>query len=1005
MSDNKNKKNPFQDTLNLPRTNFPIRANAATKEPEILALWQQSKLYEASLKQNEKNKKKFILHLGPPYANGHIHMGTAFTTILKDIVCKAKRLMGFYSPLIPGWDCHGLPIELKMMLENKIEKVGDSSAEKIEFKKQCRKYAAKWLDIQREEFKGLGIVADWDNPYKTMDFSYEADILRAFAGFVDRGYIERKNKTIPWCASCQTALAAAEMEYKERKDPSCYFLFSFSKETAREVFPFLCEERPELEFNLLVWTTTPWTIPLNRAVLIHPTAKYVILQGKEPNSAFVVAKQLGQKICDLMGIEYEELCEFDPPALQNVKARVQHPIVPSQEVPVILSNAVLLEEGTACVHSAPGCGPEDYILGVKEGLEIFSPLSADGRYTKEIVPEELKGMSIGDGQIWVIKKLAAEGRLLHKTSIRHSYPHCWRCRNGLMFRATEQWFCDLKNGGLTAKALAEIESIKFVPSWGNVRLKSFVQNRTEWCISRQKQWGVPIVAILCNKCDKPLLDPGFIKKVSDRVQQEGIEFWDKQTVQSLIVENLLPKDFNCQGCNNKDLETFRLERDILDVWFDSGVSHQAVLLKNKMLCMPADLYLEGSDQHRGWFQSSLLSSMILNGSTCTKAIMTHGFIIDENKRKMSKSLGNVIAPQDVIKRYSRDIFRLWVASCDFESDVPVSEAFLKNVSEVYRKIRNTCRFMLSNLYDFSLEKDGVNIEDMLKIDQYALSLLHDLNNSVLDFYQNYKFSAVVQAINNFCSNDLSALYLDVAKDRLYVEAANSHLRRSAQTTIYHIVHQITKLISPILSFTAEEISSSLNSDEARAEEDGIEINESIHLQICDEFPDIWQIVGKKLYKSNFAKSAYGLESSLGESSVPMLMKSCWMILEQIREVVLKAIEEQRRDGRIKHSLEAKIVVAFNKETDSYATLNYFIKEVSETENINRFFKDWFIVSQLEIAENIDGLAKTGLDYVFVSVQHADGEKCARCWQWDLASSGGKNSEDNFLCGRCLKVLS
>lgn len=982
------KKNPFQDTLNLPRTDFGIRANAAQKEPELIDRWNKDDLWEKGWTKNS-DKEKFVLHDGPPYANGHIHLGHVLNKVLKDIVTKFRRMSGMHVPVKPGWDCHGLPIELKVCSNLKKDPAVLRQAkgqERVEFKKQCREYAGEWIKIQKEEFKHLGVVMDWDHPYITMAPEYEGSILRAFAKFVEDGYIQRKGKTVPWCASCQTVLAAAEIEYQDRKDPSIYVLFPLDQKTSNEKFPKLLEDNPNLKINFLVWTTTPWTLPLNRAVVLNAKAKYVLLQGQD-NIAFVVAKDLADKICNILGIEKNVLAEFDSTFFENTK--VNHCFIDNFQVPVLLDNSVLLDEGTACLHSAPGCGPEDYILGIKNNLEIFSPISADGKYTKGIEPEELEGMPVKDGQFWVLKKLNEVGNLLHKENIKHSYPHCWRCRNGLIFRATEQWFCDLQQNNLVKKTLKEIEKINFIPEWGASRLYSFVENRTEWCISRQRVWGVPIPALLCKKCDHAFINSDFVNKVAAGVAKEGIEFWDRITIQEMTNSDFINKDFSCPNCKNKDLNEFEKEADILDVWFDSGVSHYAVLEQDKKnLGVPADVYLEGSDQHRGWFQSSLLSSMILNEKTCAKLMVTHGFVVDEKGHKMSKSLGNVIAPENIIKRYSRDILRLWVASSDYTSDISISENILKFVAQSYSKIRNTCRFMLSNLYDFDIQKDVVDYKDMLKVDQYALAHLKSINDKIIKAYKEYDFAAVFHTLNSYCTVDLSSLYLDICKDRLYVEKADGLLRRSAQTVIYNILDTITKLMAPVFSFLAEEVSDYYQKDK----------KESIHLQEFATVLNIWEILSKEKISDIAVASQEGLKiENVSSLTYPIFIQNLWNELLALREVVLKAIEEKRNAGEIKHSLEAKVTLYIDTKSDQKKIIDEFLK-LLKYQTSERFFKDWFIVSQFELVDDPADLNQTLIKAVKVKVEHAQGEKCPRCWQWE------KTDNPEKLCKRCESVL-
>jgi isoleucyl-tRNA synthetase len=977
----KSNKNLFQHTLNLPQTDFSLRANSATKEPEILQRWEQDNLYKKATIKN-KGKKKFVLHDGPPYANGHLHIGHALTYILKDFACKAKRMAGYHAPLIPGWDCHGLPIEFKVTSEMGVE-LSKSSVDRVEFKKRCREYAQKWIGIQREELKELGKLADYENAYLTMSKQYESDILRAFAIFVEKGHIERKEKTVPWCATCQTVLATAEIEYQDRKDPSVYVNFPLDSDMAKLIFPYLFEQNSNLKLGFLVWTTTPWTLPLNRAVVLNPKAKYVVIQGKEANQGLIVGKDLAGKICSMLKIEQIELCEFDSDVF--VGKKVNHPFIAGLQIPVLIDAMVTTEDGTACLHCAPGCGPEDYLLGVRSSLEIFSPLGADGKYTYGIKPEELEGISVLDGQIWVIRKLAELGRLVHKESTTHSYPHCWRCHNGLMFRATKQWFCDLQKHDLVKKALLEIEKIKFVPGSGQKRLHATVASRTEWCLSRQKIWGTPIPAVLCDYCDTAFTSADFVRNVANKVAEYGIEYWDKVSLQELISDGLLPKNFSCAKCLQKDLAKFHKEKDILDVWFDSGISHFAVLARDpENLGVPADLYLEGSDQHRGWFQSSLLCSMVMNDYAPMNEILTHGYVVDEDKKKMSKSVGNVIAPQDIIKKYSRDILRLWVASADYEGDVVISEKLLGNVAEVYRKIRNTCRFLVSNLYDFDVAKDAIAFDKLQEIDKYAIAKLVEVDNAVRIAYDEYHFSAVVQLLNNYCINDLSALYLDIVKDRLYVEKTDGQARRSAQTALYNILDTLTRLLAPVLSFLAEEVSDFYQKDK----------QESIHLQAF-----VSPVVSHNMPTALLP----GLDYTGVQSQVIPLFEgganlNSWVFLEAMRDAVLKAIEGLREKGVVKHSLESKVMLFIDKHSEDGKILCDFIAELEKTEDRNRFFKDWFIVSQVKFEHDAKHLEKTDLDWLSVKVEHADGVKCPRCWQWEQTSHAEQ------LCSRCSSVL-
>jgi len=974
MAEDKNKKISFKDTLNLPRTDFPIRPNAKVDDPQMIERWQGEDIYKKTFEKN-KGRKKFLLHDGPPYANGHTHLGHAYNKIPKDIVTKSQRMMGKHVPVTPGWDCHGLPIELNVTKAMQSQE----NMSKTKVKKKCREYAKKWIDIQRQEFKRMGVFMDWVHPYLTMNFGYEASIMRAFGKFVADGYIERKNKTVAWCYSCQTVLASAEIEYHDRKDPSIYVEFPLDDAVAKSLFP----EVKNGSVSLLIWTTTPWTLPLNRAVVLKPEEKYVVAQIKGKN--VILGKALAEKLCKTMEVECNILTEFVSDKLLSIKAN--HPFVPSLQVPILFDSSVEMEEGTACVHSAPGCGPEDYEIALKNNLEVFSPLSSDGKYTKGILPKELEGVSIKDAQGWVIKKLAELNKLLHKTSIRHPYPHCWRCRNGLMFRATKQWFCDLTHKNLKERALKACDNIKTVPEKSINRLKASIESRLEWCLSRQRVWGVPIVALLCNDCDFPFINQELINKVAAEVEKQGIEYWDTVEVASLI-----SPDVTCEQCGKHN---FSKEEDILDVWFDSGVSHFAVLTKNKELGYPADLYLEGKDQHRGWFQSSLLTSLVLHDNACTKQILTHGFTVDAKGKKMSKSLGNVVSPQELIEKLGTDGLRLWTASIDLQGEAVVSNTLVKNIQEVFRKVRNTLRFLLSNVYDFDIEKDAVNLGNMLPIDFYALEKLFQVNGEILLRYDNYDFTAVFHKLADYCSVELSSFYLDIIKDRLYVEKADGHLRRSAQTTCWYILDTLTKLIAPILSFTAEQVSDHYQKNK----------KESIHLQSFADLEILWRYLCKQ-YKVPFADIKVQIGSYCEtKESIDLLQniaakERMWEILKTIRSAILKAIEEKREKKVMSHSLEAAVTVYFDLKDERLKILTdlYELLEQAGQKN-NDFFKEFLIVSQFEIATTPMGLSHSGIDGLFVKVETAKGDKCPRCWQWS------ETEHEHKLCSRCQDILS
>ena len=938
MTEQNNQKKSFKDTLNLPHTNFPIRPNHKEDDALMLKRWESENLYKRSFEKN-KGEEKFVLHDGPPYANGHIHIGHAYNKTLKDIVCKSQRMMGKHVPVTPGWDCHGLPIEFAVKKENP-GLSGDA------LKKECRTYAQKWIDVQRHEFKQLGVLMDWDNPYLTMSFEYEARTLNAFGILVENGYIERKNKTVPWCPSCQTVLASAEIEYQDRKDPSLYVLFTLQPNVCLQLFPQLTNK----PVSLLVWTTTPWTLPLNRAVILKPNTDYVVLETAD--NYIIVGKSRANAIAQLLDIQPTIVAEFNAQDLVALDAQVAHPFIDNFFTPVLVDDSVLTDDGTACVHSAPGVGPIDYEVGIKNGLEIYSPISPDGKYTEDIGIAELVGMPVANAHGFVIQQLMAANKLALKSSIKHSYPHCWRCHGGLIFRATKQWFCDLSRNDLKEKACEAIaERIAMYPAVSQNRFESTIEGRLEWCISRQRIWGVPIPALICDGCDYTYVNREFINEVAQNVVQSGIEYWDNAAIESL--KGALT---TCPQCITGAL---RKETDILDVWFDSGISHYAVLQQNPALQFPADMYLEGKDQHRGWFQSSLLTSMIIEQTPCTKSIVTHGFTVDEQGRKMSKSIGNVVAPQEIVDRLGTDGLRLWASSIDNAGDAVVSEVLLKNVQEVFRKIRNTCRFLLSNINDFDITQDAILLEKMNSIDQYAMQELFELHEDVMHAYVDYNFTRVFHLLGNYCSVNLSAFYLDIVKDRLYVEKKDGLERRSAQTVCAHILDTLTKLMAPILSFTAEQISDEYQKNKT----------DSIHLQ---KFPV--------------------LHNALEQDH-------CWEILKDIRSALLKAIELQREKQIVKHSLEAQVTLYISPEADFAGKINNFFMAMNEkNESTESFLKEFLIVSQCTVQTDSNKLEETELKGLFARVEHAAGVKCPRCWQWDITS----DSDD--LCRRCEKIV-
>ncbi len=968
----------YKDTLNLPTTDFPIRAQAEIYDKILLQRWESEKLY-ALADQHNAGREQFILPDGPPYANGDIHLGHAYNKILKDIITRSERMSGKHVNFVPLWDCHGLPIEFKVTSENP-----ELKTDPVALKKACRAYAQSWAQIQKQQFRNLGLLMQWDKSCMTMDPIYEAQTLRAFGIMVGKGYIARKQKTVPWCMHCQTVLANAEIEYEERKDPSIFTQFPVCASMfdgyrtqadpadkpscagtapADKHFKVLNKElfaaTADNKVGLLVWTTTPWTLPLNRAVVVKPGAMYQLVQMHE--QFVILGKELVAKVAATVGAQLVVVAEFAAELL--IGQKVHHPFVEKLQVPVIGDAFVSLEDGTACVHSAPGCGPEDYEIGVKNNLEIYSPLTIDGRYTADIVPADLAGMLVTDGQWAVLKKIEQVGNLFHKSSIRHSYPHCWRCHNGLIFRATKQWFCDLSQHNLRQRALDAIAAMRMIPETGKNRLAATVSGRLEWCLSRQRAWGVPIPAISCLDCNEVHISTSMIEKVAQGVEHAGIEYWDQVAVHELLAA--------CVKCGSKNLVK---ESDILDVWFDSGVSHFAMLSENVGMLYPADLYLEGKDQHRGWFQSSLLTSLALHDEPCMKEILTHGFTVDEKGRKMSKSLGNVVSPDDIIKELGNDGLRLWVASNDYDSDPIVSKNLMNNVAEVHRKIRNTCRFLLSNLYDFNFETDAVAVEKMLVIDQYALCRLHDVNQAILQAYKDRKTTAVFHDLADYCVKELSSFYLDIIKDRLYVEKSNGFERRSAQTVCYYIVDTLTKAMAPVLSFTAELIADCYQSDKKR----------SIHLQ---DFNDLAWVVDR-LFAQNSEQALSGFESS-------------WQCLQTVRDAVLKSLEQLRAQGLIKHSLDAAVTLHISSEFKFYdQVMALFAAVTQQNQQLEQFLQEYLIVSQVNVVSTTQDLTQVAPG-LFLHAAKAQGGKCARCWQWERIAAFDQEKQ---LCKRCTQAL-
>ena len=919
----------YKETLNLPKTDFPMRGNLPQREPEILQRWQQLDM-DRKLSEPAGDKPNFTLHDGPPYANGNIHIGHALNKILKDIVVKSKRMQGYYAPYVPGWDCHGLPIELKVD-----QQLGKKKREmtKAQIRKECRAYAETWVNIQSEEFQRLGIFGDWEHPYLTMRTAYEAATARELARFAERGGLYKGKKPVHWCSSCVTALAEAEVEYDDHTSPSIYVKFPYVDD-----LPEGCEAMAGKPVSFVIWTTTPWTIPANLAVCLHPELDYVAVQTGE--EILVLAEGLYQQVLTELGLEGEIVATFQGSLFE--KRNCQHPFYDRPSL-IVLGDYVTLEAGTGCVHTAPGHGQDDYLTGLRYGLEIYNPVDDYGRYRDDL--ELFGGMKLKDANTAVTATLEERGALLQEASISHSYPHCWRCKKPIIFRATEQWFISMEANELRQKALNHINDVQWIPHWGRERIYNMIENRPDWCISRQRSWGVPITVFYCTGCGESLADGKLMHHVADLFEETGSDLWfEKEAAE------LMPAGTTCPHCGGND---FRKEMDILDVWFDSGVSHAAVLEQQDNLQTPADMYLEGSDQHRGWFHSSLLASVGTRDTAPYKAVLTHGFVLDEKGRPMSKSVGNVVAPEKVIKKYGAEILRLWVATQDYRNDTRVGDAILKQVSEAYRRIRNTARYILGNIHDFDPATDMVAPADLLEIDRWALSRLEGLAQRVFKAYDAYEFHVLHHAVHNFCGVDMSAFYLDVLKDRLYTAPAGSLARRSAQTAMYRILDTLTRIMAPVLSFTSEEIWSFLPGER----------EESVHLAGFPEFE---------------------------QSLIDPELEAKYEQLLALRSDVAKILENARVEKLIGHSLDAHVELA--AEGDLATLLDEMADELAAL----------FIVSQVTVTKDLEGMPGEKLPELKVRVSKASGEKCSRCWNY--ATSVGQDNEHPEICSRCLQAL-
>ncbi|HOJ78059.1 MAG TPA: isoleucine--tRNA ligase [Bacillota bacterium] len=920
----------YNKTLNLPQTDFPMKANLPQREPEIQQKWEANKLYHRVQEQaKQAGRPKFILHDGPPYANGHIHIGTALNKILKDIVVKFKTMEGYYVPYVPGWDTHGLPIEQQVIKETKLNR---NELSVVDFRKRCEEYALKFFEIQRDEFKKLGVGGYWEDPYLTLAPKYEAKQIEIFGEMAQKGYIYKGLKPVYWCSTCETALAEAEIDYADKTSFSIYVKFAVVD--GKGVLP------TEDTF-VVIWTTTPWTLPANLAISVNPDFVYNLIQVG--NEKYLIARELVERFAQETGIDdYQIVAEIEGDKLEGIKT--QHPFM-GWESPLLLGDHVTLEQGTGCVHTAPGHGAEDYQIGLKYGLPAFAPVTPQGRFSPEA--GKYAGIKLNEGNQIIIDDLKASGHLVGSGEIVHQYPHCWRCKHPVIFRATEQWFASVE--GFRKEALEAIKNVQWIPAWGEGRIHNMVADRSDWCISRQRTWGVPIPILYCEDCGKELINKEIIAKVAAIFAEEGSSAWWVRDA-----ADFLPEDTVCPECGGSK---FRKETDIMDVWFDSGSSHAAVLEVWPELEWPADLYLEGSDQHRGWFQSSLLTGVAARGRAPFKAVLTHGYVVDADGRKMSKSLGNVIAPEMVIKEFGVDILRLWVASSDYQADIRISKDILKQLAEVYRRIRNTCRFLLGNLNDFNPDTDAVPYENLTELDRWALLRLEKLVRKVIDAYQKYEFHIQHHAIHNFCTIDLSSLYLDIIKDRLYTSATNDPGRRAAQTVLYQILVKLTKLIAPVLSHTAEEIWTYLPYKKET----------SVHETLMPEFND--QYLNPELEKT-------------------------WDEFLTVRQDVSKALELARAQKVIGSSLEAKVILYIPAGLEKL--MQHFAADLPTL----------FIVSQVEVQNEANApetaYSSESVPGLRAQVEKASGAKCERCWNYHTSVS--QDAEHPTLCHRCASVV-
>jgi isoleucyl-tRNA synthetase len=928
----------YKNTLNLPHTGFPMRGNLAQREPEMLKTWNDIDLY-AKIRERSKGRPTFVLHDGPPYANGDIHIGHAVNKILKDIIVKSRTIDGFDARYLPGWDCHGLPIEL--MVEKKVGKAGDKVDAKT-FRQHCRDYARQQVDGQREDFKRLGVLGDWDNPYLTMNPTFEANIVRSLGKVIDRGHLHKGSKPVHWCLDCGSALAEAEVEYQDKESPTIDVMFKAADETA-----FLSaagiDAAGEGPLAVVIWTTTPWTLPANMAVALHPQLTYQLIQAASADGPvrLLLEATLASSALQRYGFEdYTVLGECQGVQLEH--QLLQHPFY-DRTVPVILGDHVTTDAGTGAVHTAPGHGQDDYIVGSRYGLEVYNPVGSDGVFLPDT--ELFAGMHVNKANAAVLETLQKNGVLLKQAKMKHSYPHCWRHKTPIIFRATPQWFISMDQNGLRPAAEAAIRDTRWIPRWGQARIEGMVSGRPDWCISRQRTWGVPITLFVHKETGELHPDTaGLIEQIAQRIEQQDIDAWFELDTAELLGD---------------DAKNYDKTSDTLDVWFDSGVTHACVLGHQDSLPFPADLYLEGSDQHRGWFQSSLLTSVAINGTAPYRSVLTHGFTVDANGRKMSKSLGNVVAPQKIMKSLGADILRLWVASTDYSAEITVSDEILKRTADTYRRIRNTVRFLLANLNGFDPVQHQLPKQDMLPLDRWAVARAHQLQQQIIEAYRDYNFHIIYQKLHNFCAVDLGGFYLDIIKDRQYTTQADSVARRSAQTALFHIAEAMCRWLAPILSFTADEIWRYMPGEH------------SASVQLEQWYPHLFELDDDETMNMAF-----------------------WQQVLEARSAVSKQLEILRVDNKIGSSLDAEVALFCNGELQQH---------LNKLEDELRFV---MITSAAQVdgpEARTDAAVEAQLSEgqsLYIMTEASPHEKCVRCWHH--RADVGNNNEHPGLCGRCIE---